>query len=132
MRATILALILTFTAAGVSARPALSDVQEIDDGLLAVGLADRIRKECPSIEARMLRAYTVIYGLVDQAMALGYSREEIDAYRKSKAQKARLRARGEVWLASRGVQSGTQDEFCALGRDEIKKNSQIGALLKVN
>jgi hypothetical protein len=40
-----------------------------------------------------------------------------------------LRAR---YLAEAGVQSGAPETYCLLGRAEIEKGSQIGALLRMN
>ena len=81
---TIMSLILAsaLMASAAAAKPPLRDTV-IDDALLSIGLADEIRKTCPDISARMVRALRTINGLKDQAMALGYSEAEIDAYRKS-------------------------------------------------
>ncbi|ASM72667.1 MULTISPECIES: DUF5333 domain-containing protein [Roseobacteraceae] len=115
----------------VVAKPHLRDTP-IDDGLLAVGLADEIRKACPDISARMLRAFGYINDLKSQAQALGYSEAEIDAYRKSDVEKARLKQRGDAYLAANGVVAGQPETYCALGRNEIEKSSRIGSLLRVN
>ena len=69
------------------ARPPLRDVAEINDGLFAVAVADEIRKECRSISARMLRALNYINALEKRAQELGYSKQEIKAYVKSKEEK---------------------------------------------
>lgn len=133
MRTTV-TLLITFllTAQTALAKPHLRDVEEIDGGLLAVGLANDIRKNCPSISARMIRAVAFVHGLQARAEELGYSRDEIDAYRKSDAEKARLRAAGDAWLRANGVDKTQPDTYCVAGRNEIAKQSQIGALLKVN
>ncbi|MBY5932236.1 DUF5333 domain-containing protein [Tateyamaria omphalii] len=132
MRAMTMALILSLTAGIASAKPHLRDVPEIDGTLLAVGIADEIRKNCPDISARMVRAYTLVTGLKDKARDLGYTDAEIDAYRKSDAEKARLRAAGEAYLQRGGVTAGQPATYCALGRAEIEKGGQIGALLRMN
>ncbi|MEM8579471.1 MAG: DUF5333 domain-containing protein [Pseudomonadota bacterium] len=116
-------------ASAAAAKPPLRDTV-IDDALLSIGLADEIRKTCPDISARMVRALRTINGLKDQAIALGYSEAEIDAYRKSEAEKARLRARGAARLKAEGVAPGDKEAFCAFGRREIEKGSQIGVLLR--
>ncbi len=129
--ATALAVALTLTAVAAQAKPHLRDVAEVDDGLLAIGLADEIRKTCPDISARMIKAYRFINDIRNRARALGYSEAEIDAYRKSDAEKARLKAEGKAYLTANGVVEGQPETYCALGRMEIQKSSQIGALLKV-
>lgn len=132
MRAMTMALILSLTAGSASAKPHLRDVPEIDGTILAVGIADEIRKNCPEISARMLKAYTLVTGLKDRARALGYSDAEIDAYRGSDAEKARLKAARAAYLAQSGVTVGQPATYCALGRQEIEKGGQIGALLRMN
>ncbi len=134
MRLTTLVLGATIAlsmATGAVAKPHMRDTP-IADGLLAVGLADEIRKSCPQISARMLKALGYINGLKNQAQALGYTDAEIDAYRKSDTEKARLKKRGNAYLAANGVVAGQPETYCALGRNEIEKSSQIGSLLRVN
>lgn len=116
-------------AAGQSLPP-LREVSEIDDGLLWVALADEIRKSCEGIEARMFNALLFLGSLKRTARDLGYSREQVRAYLKSDEEKARMRARGEAYLAAQGVSPDDEAALCALGRAEIDRNSRIGTLLK--
>ena len=132
MRAWVLVLVFGLATQAVMAKPPLRDVDEIDNALLAVGLANEIRSNCPSISARMLKAVLFVHGLQTRAEELGYSQDEIDAYRKSDAEKARLRAEGDAWLVANGVDKAEPETYCAAGRAEIEKQSQIGALLEVN
>ncbi|MBT6191594.1 MAG: hypothetical protein HOI22_15215, partial [Tateyamaria sp.] len=92
MRAMTIALMFCITTAGASAKPHLRDVPEIDGTLLHIGIANSIRKNCPDISARILRATRVIFGVKKQAHDLGYTEEEIDAYRNSDVEKTRLKA----------------------------------------
>ncbi len=126
------AVVVTMIATTVVAKPALRDVPAIDDALLAVGLADEIRKQCPNISARYIKALRFMNGLRDKAQNMGYSDAEIDAYRKSSADKARLKAEGKTYLSANGVKVGNPQSYCTLGRAEIEKSSQIGTLLRVN
>ena len=114
------------------AKQPLGQVKPIFNGLLAVGLADEIRNNCPSISARMVRAAMFVSDLKGQALAMGYSEAEIRAFRKSDREKARMRAQGEAYLKQNGVTKGVPETYCALGRAEIAKSSQIGALLRAN
>ncbi|WP_415920884.1 DUF5333 domain-containing protein [Tateyamaria sp. SN6-1] len=127
-----LAFILAIGASTASAKPPLRDVPEIDRTILAVGIADEIRKNCPDISARLIRALSVVNGLKGTARDLGYTDDEIDAYRKSDVEKARLKAERDRYLAAAGVRTGAPDTYCALGRVEIEKGGQIGALLRMN
>ncbi|SEO26434.1 hypothetical protein SAMN04490248_10376 [Salinihabitans flavidus] len=100
------------------------------DGLIAVGVADEIRKNCPTISARLFRALRYLHGLENHAKKLGYSQDEIDAYVDDKAEEKRLRAIGADYMRARGVVEDDAKSYCALGRAEIEKSSQIGALLR--
>jgi hypothetical protein len=124
----VTALALTSGVAG--AKPALRDVAEIDNGLMAVAIADEIRKSCDDIGARMIRAYSYITSLESRAKDLGYSDEEIEDYVTSKDEKARMRAKGEAYIKARGVDPKDSSGLCRLGKEEIAKGSQIGALLR--
>lgn len=124
--------VLAVSTAPLMAKPALRDVPEIDETLLAVGLADEIRKQCPNISARYIKALRLVTGLRDKARNMGYTEVEIDAYRKSSVEKARLKAKGKSYLNANGVTVGDPQSYCALGRAEIEKSSQIGTLLRVN
>ena len=132
MRTMIMAFTLAMFAGAVSAKPPLRDVPEIDGTILAVGIADEIRKNCPDISARLFRALNVINSLKGTARDLGYSEAEIDAYRKSDAEKARLKATRDEYLTAGGVRTDAPDTYCQLGRTEIEKGGQIGALLRMN
>lgn len=126
------AVVASFIVVAAEAKPALRDVPAIDGALLAVGLADEIRKQCPNISPRYIKALRFVSGLRDKARDMGYTEAEIDAYRKSPAEKARLKAQGYSYLAANGVTVGNPQSYCTLGRAEIEKSSQIGTLLKVN
>ena len=112
------------------AKPPLREVSAIDDALLDLGVADRIRKKCPTISARMLRALRYINDLERQAKAMGYTDEEISAYIDSDAEKDRMKARGAAFFAQRGVDTSDPQSYCALGLEEIQKSSRIGSLLR--
>ena len=123
--------LMTSTGMAQAKRP-LEEVTSITDGLLWIGIADEIRNTCPDISARMFRALNRISDIQNEAKSLGYTKAEIDAFRKSKANKAELRRRGEAYLQANGVTLGEAETYCALGRAEIAKSSQIGSLLRAN
>ncbi len=131
MRMTLALTIAATLAAGtVAAKPPLRDVSAVDDGLLAVGIADEIRNTCDSVEARMITALMRLQGLKSEARSRGYSEEEIEDYVTSKAEKARMRKRVEAYMQANGVKSGDKSSYCTLGKQEIAKGSAIGTLLK--
>nr|WP_047997008.1 DUF5333 domain-containing protein [Puniceibacterium sp. IMCC21224] len=128
--ALCLALSTNAMAAAAQAKPPLREVAVIDDGLFAVAMADEIRNKCDGVSARLITAYTFLSRLKSKARELGYSDDEIDDHVTSKPEKARMRARGEAYLKANGVTLGDKSGYCRLGKQEIAKGSQIGALLK--
>ncbi len=131
MRVLMIALLgASLSAAPAFANPPLRDVAAVDDALLDLGIADIIRKECPDISARMLKAVNYVWGVKAQARDLGYSEAEIEAYVDSDAEKARMRARGKAFFKAKGVDTSDPQSYCALGRAEIQKSSRIGSLLR--
>lgn len=132
MRAMTIAMTFALVASTSFAKPPLREVGEIDGTILAVGIADEIRKNCPTISARMFRAITVVNGLKSRARDLGYTDAEIDAYRKSDLEKERLKTERLAYFAAAGVEAGAPETYCALGAAEIAKGGQVGALLRMN
>ena len=129
LMATIFAISVPVVA---EAKPPLRDVKEIDNELYYIAIANEISEYCPSISGRRLKAIGVLWGLKSQANKLGYSDNEIRAYVDSDAEKDRMRAKGEAYLARHGVTYENPNSFCTLGRAEIERNSAIGVYLRAN
>lgn len=110
----------------------LRDVKAVDDGLKVVAIGNAIRKTCPTIEARKIRAIGYMHGLADMARKAGFSDDEIKAHVDNPTEKARVKAAAAAYLAARGAKVGDAEGHCAVGRAEIERNSQVGRLLKVN
>lgn len=123
---------LVVAAGAAQAKQDLKDVPSVWNGLLNIGIANEIRETCPSISARMVRAALRLNSIQNEAEGMGYSQAEIDAFRKSEANKAAMRAEGEAYMKNNGVVKGDAETYCALGRAEIAKSSQIGRLLRAN
>lgn len=128
-RLILSAAVMLSLATTASAKPALRDVPEIDNGLFTVGLADQIRKNCPDISARFFRALSYLKGLENEARDRGYTEAEVESHLDSDAEKDRLRARARDYMKARG-HGQDQQGYCALGREEISQGSAIGALLR--
>ncbi|MGR3494224.1 DUF5333 domain-containing protein [Citreimonas sp.] len=124
-------LIAAALAAPVQAqsKPPLSQVPQIDDALMAIAIADDIRKRCDGIGARMVRAYITINGLKSKAQSMGYTDDEIEDYVTSKEEKARMKRKALAWLASQGVDGADTAQLCRFGERQIDRNSAIGRLL---
>ena len=123
---------MVVAAGAAQAKQDLKDVPSVWNGLLNIGIANEIRETCPSISARMVRAALRLNSIQNEAEGMGYSQAEIDAFRKSEANKAAMRAEGEAYMKKNGVAKGDAETYCALGRAEIAKSSQIGRLLRAN
>jgi hypothetical protein len=108
----------------------LSGDAGIWQGLFALAVADEIRNNCPSIEARTIRATAFVYDLYGQARGYGYSRSEIRAFQTADSTETRMRAEVGAYFAQNGVRQGVPDTYCALGRSEIAAGSQAGELLR--
>lgn len=113
------------------ALPPLNTVKPIDEGLFAVALAVEISDACASISPRTIRGLSVLRSLKTQANQMGYSDTEIEAHVKSKAEKARMRARGEAYVRAQGLDPKNPADLCTLGQQEIARGSQVGALLRM-
>ncbi|MBO9477810.1 DUF5333 domain-containing protein [Shimia sp. R11_0] len=128
MSAVLVSAILTGSMA--LANPPLREVKEIDEPLYWALVAFEISEVCDSIDARTVKGLSDGWGLIRKARQLGYSDEEIKSYMRSDTEKARMRARGEAYFKHKGASYDDPETFCALGRTEIERNSQIGVYLR--
>lgn len=127
-RRMIAAAVLGGMALASPAQAGLMEEKELNARLAVVATADMIRKGCGSIEARMVTATAFLWDTAYKAQAMGYSREEIEAYIDNDEAKARVEAGAEAYLKA----NGGMDEaaLCATGKAEIAAGSAIGKLLK--
>lgn len=108
----------------------LSEESDINEGLVAIAAADKIRRECNTIGGRMFKAQSYANKLKDAARARGYSEAEIDAYLGSKAERAKVRAERNAYFESKGASNLNPASLCVLGHAEIASQSRIGVLLR--
>jgi len=113
-----------------AAKPSMRDVPEIENIIFAAALAHEVSNKCHSIRARRVKALGMAWQLRSRANDLGYSDSEIRSYVESDAEKARMRAKGQAYLTSQGVDYANPETFCVYGHAEIAKSSAVGALLK--
>ncbi|WP_312529970.1 DUF5333 domain-containing protein [Paracoccus sp. (in: a-proteobacteria)] len=129
---TLIAAGLTLTA--VAATPAfalgpLSQEKYINDRLIAARIADRIRRECKTYDARMMYAWGQARALKKYARAQGYTEAQIDTFLDSKEEKKRIYAVAEDYLKRKGAKKGDPESFCAVGAQEFAQNSYIATFL---
>ena len=124
-----IALTAATLAAPALALEPLPQERYINDRLIAARVADRVRRECPSINARIVYARSQARALKRYAENKGYSSSEIDAFLDSKQDKARIYAAAEDYLTRNGARKGDAESFCRIGRNEIASKSVAGSLL---
>jgi len=109
---------------------ALRGDAQIYNGLFAMAVGDQIRRNCDTIDARMVRAITFARSLERRARSLGFTEVQVRAFLDSREEKDRMRAQVERYFAQNGVRSGEPETYCVLGRAEIARGSQAGSLLR--
>ena len=125
-----MALAAALTTTALPAQAALKDEAAINQGLLYLAAADKIRRECSSIGGRLFRAQSYASALKKAAAERGYSESEIDAYINSDVNKAAMRERRNAYFKSKGASNLDPASLCVLGQAEMASGSQIGQLLR--
>ncbi|WP_295047514.1 DUF5333 domain-containing protein [uncultured Paracoccus sp.] len=130
MRAAILALTCgAALAAPAVALPPLSQERHINDSLVQARVADMLRRGCPSLDARIVRAFNEARKLKRYAQEQGYSEAQIDAFLDSRDERRRIYALADRYMVANGVVNGQPDTFCRLGEQEIARKTIAGSLL---
>lgn len=131
--AILTAALIALAPAGIAAaKPPLSEVPEIADGIFTIVVANKIRRSCDGIDGRLLKGLGQAQRLKSRANDLGYSDDEIRALFDSDTEKARMLDRGRDYMAGFGLNYDRPGDLCRLGRMEIERKSAIGALLRAN
>lgn len=127
----------TFALSGIAALlagPALSDLRQeagIAEGLITVGIAFEISEVCDEIAPRRIRGLRYLLALRNAAFDLGYSAEEVEDYIDDDAEKDRLEAIARGRLADLGAPRGDVSAHCAVGRQQVAQDTQVGRLLSL-
>ncbi|SHJ30119.1 hypothetical protein SAMN04488012_10747 [Palleronia salina] len=108
----------------------LEQNQVVRDGFYAIGLADEIRKNCPQISPRLIRAYSALKDLEQYAREQGYTEADVKALEDNDAAKDALRAEVNAELQARGAVPGQTSGYCKIGREEIARGTPAGRLLR--
>lgn len=129
-KTAVLSLTALLMAAPVLAREPIGQNPKIYNTLLQGFIGDQIADNCPTIDARTLRALGELNKLKNTALAMGYSADEIRGLVRNKSEKARGKADAAAWLKAKGAVPGNAQAYCKVGEEEIAKNSLIGYLLR--
>ncbi len=127
-RLPLAALLLAPVVAQAQAA-SIAEVPEITEGLIATAIAYEIGRVCGPVDGRRLQGIAFLLSLQSRARSLGFSQEEIDAYVEDEAEKARLEGIARERLTALGAVEGDEESFCAVGRTEMARGSQVGRLL---
>lgn len=128
-----LALTLALSAPLAAAAPVpLAQERHINAELLAAQVGDILRRTCPSASARMFVVLNRLNALEGYARAQGYSEAEVKLFLKDRVQKDRIRAEAEAYLAAAGAVPGDPESYCRVARDEVRKRTAVGSLLRVS
>lgn len=130
MRLSFVFLFSLAMAQPLAAKVPLQEVLEIDDALMKIAIADEIRNRCDDIHARIFRAMARLDRLKRLALSKGYTRDEIEDYVTSKAQKRRMEVKAKAYLTDLGVDHDAPGALCRFGKAEIKRDSEIGQILR--
>lgn len=123
------ALALALLSGPALAREPLNQNDYINDRLVQARVADVLRRGCPSIDARLVRAFSEARALKRHAQQQGYSDAEIDAFLDSREERQRIYRQADRYMVENGVVNGQPETFCRLGRDEIARQTVAGSLL---
>ncbi|MBY0351828.1 DUF5333 domain-containing protein [Tabrizicola sp.] len=123
-------LSLTLAATPALALVPINENLEIREKLLQGFIGDAIADNCPTIEPRNLRALGELNKLRDYALKQGYEASVVREFVTSKAEKAKFKAEAADWLKAKGAEPGNEAAYCAIGEEEIVKESLIGYLLR--
>ena len=107
----------------------LSSEAYVNDRLVQARVADMLRRGCPTIDARLIRAFSEARALKRYALDKGYSDDQIEAFLDSKEDRKRIYAAADRYMVENGVVNGQPETFCRLGRDEIARQTVAGSLL---
>ncbi|NAZ18007.1 hypothetical protein GT020_18440, partial [Glutamicibacter soli] len=94
------------TAMPAAAQAPMEQDRYLNDRLVAARVADRIRRECPSIDLRIVAAYSQARALQRYARDQGNSDAAVDAYLDNDAVKKRVYGIAETYLAQQGAKAG--------------------------
>lgn len=130
MKSALVMVLAVLMALPAVALEPLGQNETVVGKLTAARIADRIRRECDSIDARMIYAYSEARALKRDAEKQGYSSAQIESFLDDKDEKARIYAAAEDYLAEKGAKKGDAASFCAVGQAELAAKSYIGSFLR--
>ena len=126
----VLGLTLAVLASPVLAKPHLSQVAPVNDGLIIAGMAIELAEHCGSRDLRILRGVAYLAELKAKARKMGYSNAEIEAYVEDDVVKSGLEDEARARLEALGVVPGDGASYCAVASAQISAGNTLGSLLR--
>ncbi len=117
-------------AGATAVRGDLANEPSITEGLIGVAIAYEIGERCDDISARRFAGINYLLALKREALNLGYSDEEIDAFIDNDAAQDALEAEARQRLRDLGAVSGQWDTYCTVGRSQMAGGTVAGQLLR--
>ena len=114
----------------VAVADSLYEHEGVNNGLVVAGIVEEIHNICPSLKVRTVRGALFLRSLHRLARDAGFSDEEIEAYIDDREQEAVLRDIANDWLNERGAVAGDPETYCAVGREEMANDTEVGSFLK--
>lgn len=108
----------------------LAAEDHINEQLIAAAAGDILRQTCPSLSARTFVVLLKLSQLESYARSKGYTEPEVKEFLKNRAEKARIIASAQAYLAAAGAVEGDVESFCVAGRGEIDRKTLVGSLLR--
>ena len=121
---------VTFATPVLAGPVPMAQNAHINDQLRAGFVGDVLRNTCPTLSARRLVVMGRLWDLKAYAEAQGYTSADYDAFRNDPVQKKRLKDEAAAYLAAAGAKPDDVESYCAVGEDEIAKNTPVGQLLR--
>ena len=85
------------------AKEGLDQEVKINEGLIAISMADTIRTSCPEISARFIEAFIFLKSIESEALALGYDGSEIKAFVNDADEKDRVLSLAQARFTTLGL-----------------------------
>ena len=125
-----LTLTLAVTATPALALVPINEEPVIREKLLMGFIGDAIADNCPTMEARKLRALGELNNLRDYALKQGYEAGVVREFVTSTEEKKKFTAEAAEWLKAKGAEPGNEAAYCPTGEEEIAKDSLIGSRVR--
>jgi hypothetical protein len=125
-------LILGLALPAAAATLPLRDEVFVNGQLRAAQIGDILRKTCPAASARMFVVYGKLRALEAYARDHGYTEAEVEAFLDDPAEKARIKAEAQAYLAAAGAVEGDAESHCRVARDEVARGTETGQMLRVS